>query len=100
MAKPSAQGGGGHGLQGCDGPVWCDGRHDGGHVANRASHASRALVAAACPRGHVVMVRMNGVVGVAGVLSVLCVLVMLDMLVVRGLQMDRRMQMASVFGWG
>jgi hypothetical protein len=44
------------------------------------------------------MVRMNGVVGVAAVLlSVLCVLVML---VERGLQMDRRMQMASVFGWG
>jgi hypothetical protein len=46
------------------------------------------------------MVRMNGALGVAGVLSVLCVLVMLDMLVVRGLQMDRRMQVASVFGWG
>jgi hypothetical protein len=43
------------------------------------------------------MVRMNGVVGVAGVLSVLCVLVML---VVRGLQMGRRMQVASVFSWG
>ena len=57
-------------------------------------------MAAACFRGHVFMVRMNGVVGVAGVLSVLCVLVMLDMLVVRGLQMDHRMQVASVFSWG
>jgi hypothetical protein len=41
---------------------------------------------------------MKGVVGVAAVLlSVLCVLVML---VERGLQMGRRMQVASVFGWG
>ena len=53
-------------------------------------------MADACPYGHVVMVRMNGVVGVAGVLSVLVVLVMI---VVRGLQMGRRMQMHSVFGW-
>jgi hypothetical protein len=46
------------------------------------------------------MVRMNGALGVAGVLSVWCVLVVPVMLVVRGLQMGRRMQMASVFGWG
>ena len=99
MAKPSAQGGGGHGLQGCDRPVWRDGRHVCGHVANRASHARWAFVADACPYGHAVMVRMNGVVGVAGVLSVLCVLVVSVMLVVSGLQMGRRMQMDSVFGW-
>jgi hypothetical protein len=58
-------------------------------------------MADACSRGHVVMVPMNGGLGVAAVLLyVLCVLVMLVTLVERGLQMDRRMQVASVFGWG
>ena len=42
----------------------------------------------------------NGVVGVAGGLLVQCVRVVPVMLVVRGLQMGRRTQVASVFGRG